>query len=259
VRLVGERDLLPGAHLPPRFSPKPADLEVIAADGSTLRGYSFTGADRPFVVVYFGGNEEIITADSPYAGFGRRFGFDVYAVNYRGFGPSSGMASFAAIYHDSVRVYDAIAARPEVRGRPILVCGYSIGTVAALAVATARPVAGIVLQGAPSSAAEVVPKMRRALPRRVRPWVRLRPTPAVKAWRPQPIELAPQLTAPILSIHGTKDLVIAIQFGHELFDAAGSVKKTWCPVEGAGHVGLWKENGDVAGACLEKFLREVAK
>jgi alpha-beta hydrolase superfamily lysophospholipase len=260
VHIVREQELLPGGHYKPPAPATPPELTVEAADGSALRGYAFTGDDRPSVIVYFGGNGELITADSSLGEIARREGVDLYAVNYRGFSPSDGTASIQAIHDDSVRVFDAIATRPEIRGRPIVVYGYSIGTVAALTVATSRPaVAGIVLQGAPSAAAAVVPKMRRALPWYARPWVRLRAAPEVAAWKPQPIDLAPALSAPLLSIHGTKDRVIAIQFGRELFDAAGSKDKTWCPIEGGEHVGLWSAKGDEAGACLGKFLGEVGR
>jgi pimeloyl-ACP methyl ester carboxylesterase len=259
VRIVHEQDLLPGAQMHPPPTAKPPDLEVAAADGSILRGQAFTGLDRKYVVVYFGGNGEIVTADSGLGEIARTHDFDLYAVNYRGFGPSSGTASLHAIATDSLRIFDAIAARPDIRGRPILVYGYSIGTLAALNVAANRPVAGVVLQGAPSSAKEVIPKMRRSLPWYVRGAVRLRAAPDLTASKPQPIDLAPKLTAPLLSIHGTKDVVVAIQFGREVFDAAGSAKKTWCAIDGGEHMGLWTAHRARADACLEKFLGEVGK
>ena len=259
VRIVHEQDLLPGAQMHPSPAAKPPDLEVTAADGSTLRGQAFTGDDRKFAVVYFGGNGEIITADSGLGEIARRDGLDLYAVNYRGFGPSSGAASLAAIGADSLRVFDAIAARPEIGHRPILVYGYSIGTLAALTVAADRPVAGIVLQGAPSSAKEVIPKMRRSLPWYVRGLVRLRPSPDVADSKPQPIDLVPKVKAPLLSIHGTKDVVVAIKFGRKVFDAAGSPKKTWCEIKGGEHMGLWTAHQSEAEACFEKFLGEVGK
>jgi hypothetical protein len=259
VHIVREQDLLPGAHYQLAAPATPPELAIEAADGSVLRGYTFTGTNRHFVFVYFGGNAEIITPDSSLGDRAGRHGIDLYAVNYRGFPPSSGTASLEAIHDDSVLVFDAIAARPEVRGRPILVYGYSIGTLAALTVATSRPVAGVVLQGAPSSAAEVVPKMRRALPWYARMWVRLRASPEVAAFEPEPIDLAPSLTAPLLSIHGTKDVVVAMEFGREVFVAAGSERKTWCPVEGGGHMGLWAMEGSTVDGCLEKFLGELGK
>jgi alpha-beta hydrolase superfamily lysophospholipase len=259
VRIVHEQDLLPGAQMHPPAPAKPPDLEVAAADGSTLRGQAFTGPGRKFAVVYFGGNGEIVTADSGLGEIARAHDLDLYAVNYRGFGPSAGTASLEAIATDSLRVFDAVAARPDVRGLPIVVYGYSIGALAALNVATNRPVAGVVLQGAPSSAKEVIPEMRRALPWYVRGAVRLRAAPDLAASKPQPIDLAPKLTAPLLSIHGTKDVVVAVKFGREVFDAAGSAKKTWCGIDGGEHMGLWTSFRAKADACLEKFLGEVGK
>jgi pimeloyl-ACP methyl ester carboxylesterase len=254
VHVVHEQDLLPGAQIKAPPPSIPPNLEVQAADGSTLRGYAFTGENRRAVVVYFGGNGEIVGPEGRLPVFAGRRNVDIYAVNYRGFGPSGGTASLAAIHDDSLRVFDAVAARPEVHGRPIVVYGYSIGTIAALTVATSRPVAGVILQGAPTSAKEVVPTMKNAIPAPARGVVKLRASKELASQKPQPIDLAPKLTAPLLSLHGTVDDVVAIQFGKKIFDAAKSANKTWCPVEGAGHVDLWGQHGDAARACFDRFI-----
>lgn len=72
---------------------------------------------------------------------------EAWCPNYPGYGGSTGPATLAAIAPASLQAFDAVA--KEARGRPILVCGNSMGTVAALHVAAHRPVAGLVLQSPP--------------------------------------------------------------------------------------------------------------
>jgi pimeloyl-ACP methyl ester carboxylesterase len=73
---------------------------------------------------------------------------EVWAVNYPGYGGSSGKASLAAIAPAALVAYDGLA---QYAGkRPIYVSGTSLGTAAALHVAAHRPAAGLVLRNPPA-------------------------------------------------------------------------------------------------------------
>lgn len=65
------------------------------------------------------------------------------AVNYPGYGGSTGPASLESVHRVALAVYDEVARRAG--GRPVFVSGLSLGTTAALHVAARRPVAGLVL------------------------------------------------------------------------------------------------------------------
>ncbi|HEX4125353.1 MAG TPA: alpha/beta fold hydrolase, partial [Tepidisphaeraceae bacterium] len=71
----------------------------------------------------------------------------LYVMNYPGFGGSEGSAKVAAIPPAALAAYDYVAA--QARGKPIFVMGHSLGTAAALYVATQRPVAGLILHNPP--------------------------------------------------------------------------------------------------------------
>jgi pimeloyl-ACP methyl ester carboxylesterase len=72
---------------------------------------------------------------------------EVWAVNYPAFGGSTGPVSMKGSAAASLAAYDALAARAA--GRPIFLSGISLGTAAALHVASQRPVAGLVLHNPP--------------------------------------------------------------------------------------------------------------
>ena len=65
----------------------------------------------------------------------------VYLVNYRGYGGSSGVPREAALIVDAEAVYDWVAARHM----GVVAMGRSLGTGVATALASRRPVAGLVL------------------------------------------------------------------------------------------------------------------
>jgi pimeloyl-ACP methyl ester carboxylesterase len=72
---------------------------------------------------------------------------DVWVMNYPGYGGSTGPAQLAKIPRAALAAYDDI--RKRAGTKPIFVTGNSLGTSAALYVATQRPVAGMMLQNPP--------------------------------------------------------------------------------------------------------------
>lgn len=74
---------------------------------------------------------------------------EVWAVNYPGYGGSTGPATLKDIPAAALEAYDALAR--EAAGRPIVLSGVSLGTAAALHVAAERPtgVSGVVLKNPP--------------------------------------------------------------------------------------------------------------
>jgi hypothetical protein len=71
-----------------------------------------------------------------------------WMVNYPGYGGSDGGAELSAIPPAALAVYDHVA--KIANGKPIFLAGNSLGTTAALYVATQRPTAGLILQNPPA-------------------------------------------------------------------------------------------------------------
>lgn len=94
----------------------------------------------PDAVIYFGGNAEDVSQSLPTLAdaFPER---SLYALNYRGYGGSTGKPSEAAIISDAIRLFDRIYAdHPH-----IVVIGRSLGSGVAIHVASERPVERLVL------------------------------------------------------------------------------------------------------------------
>ena len=132
--------LVSTAHLPAAAKP----LEVIATDGTRLRGWIRQASSVPApVVLYFGGNAEEVSwvvADKRWPE-----AWAIVAINYRGYGASEGKPGEAALVSDAAAIYDAVAAHGDVdRGR-IVAFGRSLGSGIAVKLAATRPVALVVL------------------------------------------------------------------------------------------------------------------
>lgn len=205
-------------HLPPRTTP----LEVVAADGTRLRGWMRLAAAAPApLVLYFGGNAEEVSWTLADARWPREW--NVAAVNYRGYGASDGKPSEAALSGDALAIHDALAARPDVNARYIVAVGRSLGTSLATKLAAARPIAGAVLISPYDSMVE--------LGRTHYPWL---PVSWLLRHRYDAIADARAARAPMLAIVAANDTIIPPRRSQALFDAwAGP--KSWLMLSGRHH------------------------
>ena len=95
------------------------------------------------MLIYFGGNAEEVSASAEE--LSERLRLPVGAMNYRGYGASSGQPSAAALRADATVAFDALIARMGVVERDAIVIGRSLGSHMAAVVAARRDVAGLLL------------------------------------------------------------------------------------------------------------------
>lgn len=156
-------------------------------------------------------------------------GFGVLAIDYRGYGVSSGTPSEAGLRADARAAFDFIrGAAPRSR---IAVFGESLGSGPAVALARDRPVAGVLLNAPYAS---------------VRRLFELRGPPLPYHWllldQYDSEALIGGVTVPVMILHGTADANIPIEEARRLFAAAREPKRM-IEVEGAGHLAAWEGGG----------------
>jgi pimeloyl-ACP methyl ester carboxylesterase len=94
------------------------------------------------LILYFGGNAEDVLYSAAQL---RDLNFgEVLAVNYRGYGGSSGEPGQDALYADALRIYDYAVEQGAIPSR-IVVLGRSLGSGVASMLAAQRPLAAAIL------------------------------------------------------------------------------------------------------------------
>ena len=206
------------AEISKRFS---GVREILLQDeGVKLQAWHVPGAPGSPLVLYFGGNAEEVSwmiedARSRVPGLGWLL------VSYRGYGGSDGAPSEATITADALRWYDYAA--KALGAREMIAFGRSLGTGAAVYLASQRPVRGVVLVTPYDSLVEVAKEHYPYLPVRL---LLRHPFDSV--------ERAPALRMPLLCIAAGRDQVIPPTHARRLYDAWGGPKQ-WLELEGAGH------------------------
>jgi alpha-beta hydrolase superfamily lysophospholipase len=173
------------------------------------------------LVFYLHGNGGNLASWSSNADFYRDIGFDLFMLDYRGYGKSRGrIDSEAQLHADARAAWDRVA--PSYAGKPVAIIGRSLGT--GLATRLARDVhpALLVLVTPYTSAVELAREQYPFAPG----WLMRYPL--------RSDALIGDIASPILLIHGTKDELTPLAHSRKLLALARSPAALLL-IDGAGH------------------------
>jgi pimeloyl-ACP methyl ester carboxylesterase len=140
-----EKFIFPGAKITQKQYAHLRSLPVreisLQVDGITLHGWHLNAGQGKPMVFYFGGNgDNLVSAIESFAALDS---VQAVMVSYRGYGLSSGEPSEAALYSDSLHVFDYFVRKWQPDRR--LVVGRSLGTGVASYLASQRRVDALAL------------------------------------------------------------------------------------------------------------------
>ncbi|HEY0004019.1 MAG TPA: alpha/beta hydrolase [Pyrinomonadaceae bacterium] len=219
------------------------DVWLTTSDHVRLHGWFVHSQAEaaPATVIYFHGNGGNL---NNVGWVGERLaarGLDVLLLDYRGYGRSEGsVASERDIYTDADAAYDYILDQRGVPAERIVLYGQSLGTTAAIDVASRRGCGALVLESGLSSASDMAAAMFPWSPR----WLH-----SLGKNRFESARKLSGVSCPVLITHGDPDPTIPTEQSHVLYDAARGPKKLLL-FPGAGH--------NVVGFGGDAYLKQVA-
>lgn len=148
-------------------------------------------------------------------------GYQLFLMDYRGFGGSEGNASHKTVAADAHRAFLYLIGREDVKDKPILILGQSYGGQLAINVAARYPeeVDALVTEGAFTSFRNIAVYST--------PWIG---KPFTWAFFRNPyssVKCIQNAAMPKLIIHSQEDDVVPFFMGEELFEHAGDDKEFW--------------------------------
>lgn len=219
-------------------------VDVPHRDGSTGKGVYAHVEGAKYLVVYFGGNGFKIRDAGPMVLSNlARVGADVLWIDYRGQGATGGEPTVPALYADAGDVMDYAA----MLGMPIVAHGTSMGSLVATKLRADPRVKGVVLDGAISSAPQLVDQL---IPFYWKPFVRVQLDDTLAQTTNLPVIAASD--KPVLFLVGDGDATTPVRFSQALYDAAPGARKSLVVVAGAHHGDAVKF--DTAQAAYRAFL-----
>lgn len=186
------------------------------------------------LVLYYSGNAANRRYRVPELSVLTSLGTDVFIFDYRGYGDNSGSPSEEMLAADARATWNYVTQEREVRPDRVILYGESLGGAVAVRLAAelceaGNPLAGLILRSTFSSLVDAGAYHY--------PWL---PVRLALVDRFLAIDRIPQVTCPILQIHGTRDSIMPIELGRKLFEAApeqssSGIAKKFVELPGAGH------------------------
>lgn len=243
VLFLAQRQLL---YFPDRSRPQLGDLaplglrevQLSTADGLSLLAWNLPARDGRPTILYFHGNGGHLGYRTERM---KRFagkGYGVLMPEYRGYGGNPGNPTEAGLYADAEAAFDFLA-REEIPPARLVVYGESLGSGVAVRMAATHPVAALVLEAPFTSVVAAAQSRYPFVPAR---WL-------VRD-RFDSLSVIEKVKAPILILHGERDVIMPVRFGRALFAAAPEPKEGWFHPE-AGHNDLSRHG---ALDAMDEFL-----
>jgi uncharacterized protein len=196
-------------------------FDISTSDGETIRAWYLEHPAPTAEIVYLHGNGGNLSLWLPVLAAIHAQGWNVFAIDYRGYGRSTGSPSENGVYED---VRAALAQHARVRrGRPVVYWGRSLGgPIAAFATTVAAP-DGVILESTFPDKASVI-----------------RGNPVMRAlnvfgrYKFPTIRFLAEGRRPVLVLHGDRDSIIGFDLGQELFEELGQPKQ-FATIPGGDH------------------------
>ena len=182
------------------------DVSLTASDGERLVAWQLEPEAPRADVVYFHGNGGNLSLWLPVLAALHRLDYRVLALDYRGYGRSTGSPTEEGLYLDA-EAAARHAASHRTPGRPLVFWGRSLGGAAAASATRAVTPDGLVLESAFPTKASVI---------RFNPVLRL--LNLFGRYRFDTVGLLREFRRPVLVMHGERDTIIPFALGRELFE-----------------------------------------
>ncbi len=217
-------------------------IKVRTRDNLELEGWFFPPVDgKNHIIVFFHGNGQHI--GSMYSGISqfRQHGYGLLMVEYRGYAGHQGIFSESGLYIDARAFMDWV--RLEYPDQKIILSGESMGSAAAIKMATEYGSDAVVVMGSFSSAVDVIQGMY--------PYI---PVGLILEDQWLISDIVGNIDSPIMVIHGALDGLVNVKYARRLYEAAREPRQ-FVLMERAGHNDFFSYDAEMHIAeFLNKYL-----
>jgi hypothetical protein len=237
----GEQDTPASANLAfERVALRPADGEVLAA-------WWLPAAPGAPEVLFFHGNGGNLSVWLDVIAGIRRQGWSILAIDYRGYGTSTGRPTEQGVYRDADAALEDFWSRRHTEGARTFYWGRSLGATVAAYAAARRAPDGLILESPLYSARSLIAD---------NPLMRL--LGVFMSYRFATAEWLRRYRGPTIVVHGDADRVIPLRHGRRVHDEVTG-RKELVVIPGADHNDLHLVGPGPYWAALRRFVTSTAE
>lgn len=207
------------------FSSEFEELFLKSEDDAIINALHFKAENPKGVIVYFHGNMGDLSRWGKITEFFVEKNYDVFVMDYRTYGKSTGKLSEQALYDDAQMCYDYVVKR--YNELEITIYGRSLGTGIATFLASKNNPKQLILETPYYSLTDVA--KRRFL---------MFPTNKLLKYNFPSYKFVQNVRCPISIFHGTNDKVVPVASGEKLFNCIKQKEKIFYTIEKGEHNNL---------------------
>ena len=219
------------------------DVRIPTDDGETLHGWWLEDPQARAQVVFFHGNGGNLSLWLGVIADMRQRGLSVLAIDYRGYGDSTGRPSENGVYRDAAASVRFFAERLRKQDLPIIFWGRSLGSPVAAHAASRLPPDGLVLE-------TPMPHARALLGSNPIVWL----LSFLSSYSFSTSKHVGPLNMPLLIVHGDADQLVPYEAGKRVYAAASTNRKRFVTIAGAGHNDLHATNPPLYWKAIDTFI-----
>lgn len=220
------------------------DVTLSTEDGESLHGWWLPHDQPRATLLFFHGNAGNISHRLDSLEIFHELGLQVFIIEYRGYGPSSGKPSEAGLYRDAQAAWNWLTQSEGVKPEHIILFGRSMGGAVASELASRVEAAGLIVESAFTSVPDVAAELYWWLPVRLLSRLEFNTADYIR-----------RTDLPVLVIHSVDDEIIPFAHGRRLHEIAGD-RGTMLEIQG-GHNTGFLESRDRYRVRLDSFISEV--
>ncbi|TVQ13345.1 MAG: alpha/beta hydrolase [Balneolaceae bacterium] len=184
------------------------DVYLQTGDGERLHGWYVPHENRRGTLLFFHGNAGNISGRIESIRQFNQLGLDVFIIDYRGYGKSTGRPNEKGLYTDALTAYDYLTLERGIPPDSLIIFGRSLGGSVAAYLASEKPAAALALESTFTSVPDVA-----------RGYYPVFPVGLLTRYKLPTIEYLRKFEGPVLIAHSPDDELISYRFGRELYDA----------------------------------------
>ena len=207
------------------FSNEFEELFLKAEDGAIINALHFKAVNPKGIIVYFHGNMGDLSRWGKITEFFVEKNYDVFVMDYRTYGKSTGKLSEQALYNDAQMCYNYVIKKYDEL--EITIYGRSLGTGIATFLASKNNPKHLILETPYYSLTDVANRR-----------FSMFPTNKLLRYNFPSYKFIQNVRCPISIFHGTNDKVVPFASGEKLFNCIEQKKKIFYTIEKGEHNNL---------------------
>ncbi len=222
---------------------------ILNSQGKKIYGYFVeSNGEKPnYTILYFHGNKDHIQFYWDRVELFYKMGYNIFIIDYQGFGMSEGTSSEEALYSDAKVALQYIRSRGNIADTSIALYGFSLGCAAAIHLAANEFTPRVLIAEAPFASATALVQSGVVLDI---------PNSYVMDGEYNNAEKIKNVSVPLLLLHGESDTFIDIDKNSKVIYENANEPKKFIRIPNAGHSTIPSTLGD---SLYKKIVTEFVE